>query len=164
MINLFLEAVPVFEKVLEDPNFQKLLEVVGATDLIAIFAGLAILGIIIAIGIYVYMAFAWMTIAKKLGYKKAWLAWIPIANLFLLPILAKKHWTWGFFCLIPPVYLAFAIFWLWNIYERRGYPGELSLITIGHLVPGVSGATLIANLIVFGLVAWKDQNRRAKKK
>ena len=40
---------------------------------------------------YVYFAFAFMTIAKKLGYDKPWLAWIPIANIFLFPILATNE-------------------------------------------------------------------------
>jgi len=114
------------------------------------------------LALYVYMAMAWMTIAKKLGYDKPWLAWIPIANFFLLPILAKKHWAWGFFILIPPVYLILAIFWLWKIYEQRNYPNWLSLVVIGHFIPGISGIVLIANLAIFGLVAWRDQGKTLK--
>ena len=50
--------------------------------------GLVALGILIAtiiiLGIYIYFAFAWKTIADKLRYKKSWLAWIPFANLAMI--------------------------------------------------------------------------------
>lgn len=94
---------------------------------------------------------------KKLGYKKAWLAWIPIANLFLIPILAKKHWCWGWFILLPPVYIILAIIWIWKIYERRNYPGWLSLLLIAWFIPAFNGLGIIANLILFGFVAWSDR-------
>ena len=51
-----------------------------------IIASLALLFVVIltiVIVVYVYFALAWMTIAKKLKYKKPWLAWIPLANYFL---------------------------------------------------------------------------------
>ena len=54
------------------------------TSLIGALAGLFFL---IVIGLYVYTALAFMTIAKKLRYDKQWLAWIPVANLFLIPII-----------------------------------------------------------------------------
>lgn len=41
---------------------------------------------------YVFMGLALQTVAKKLRYKKSWLAWIPIANLWMLPAFAKMHW------------------------------------------------------------------------
>jgi hypothetical protein len=145
-----------------DPNLQNVMASAGLGGLAGVFVGVGVLMLVIIAlafmaGFYVYMAFVWMTIARKLKYDKPWLAWIPFANLFLLPILAKKHWAWGFFFLLPPVYLLFAIYWLWLIYEQRNYPGALSLIVLGHFVPGLKGIAIIANLIVFGLVAWKDK-------
>lgn len=117
---------------------------------------------IIGVGLYVYLALTWMTIAKKMGYKKAWLAWIPVANFFLLPILAKKHWGWGFFIFIPFVNLIFIVLWLWKIYELRGYPGTLSLIVIGHIIPVISFFALITNLILFGMLAWGKRGRQTR--
>lgn len=114
---------------------------------------LTFLGITLIIGliaaIYVYFAMAWMAIAKKLKYKRPWLAWIPIINFFLIPILAKKHWTWGFIFLIPIVNIVFFIIWHWKIFELRKYPGWFSL---SILIPQVGG---LLYMIAVGLAAWK---------
>ena len=88
-----------------------------------------------AIVLYIYLAFAWMTIAKKLKYKKAWLAWIPIANMFLVPILAGKKWYWGFMFFVPIANIVFAIMWMWKIFEKRKYPGWLALIPLAGMIP-----------------------------
>lgn len=109
------------------------------------------------IGIYVYFSLAWYAIAKKLKYKNAWLAWIPFANLFLLPILAKRKWGWGFFLFVPVVNLVLAIIWCWSIYKRRGYPGELSLFKIGYVMPPVIPFFFIIDVIITGIVAWEKK-------
>lgn len=120
----------------------------------ALFAGALLIALLISIALYVYLALALMTIAKKLGYKDAWIAWIPIANLFLIPILAGKKWVWGFIFLIPIVNLVFYVMWTWVIYEKRGFPGALSLIPVAGFVPMLAGLAGIANLVVIGIVAW----------
>jgi hypothetical protein len=85
--------------------------------------------------------------------KEYWLAWIPIANLFLLPILLKKKWTWGFMFFVPIANVVFFILWTWKIFELRKYPGWLSLSV---LVPKVGG---ILYLIAIGFVAWKKKKK-----
>ncbi len=131
--------------------------------LIGAFSG-GIAGAIIAIGVlftvlssialYVYIALTWSTIAKKLKCKKYWLAWIPIANFFLLPLILKKKWTWGFMILVPVANAVFFILWTWKIFEKRKYPGWLSLSV---LVPKLGG---ILYLIALGFVAWKNKGRK----
>ena len=123
------------------------------TSLIGALAGLFFL---IVIGLYVYTALAFMTIAKKLRYDKPWLAWIPVANLFLIPILAKKNWAWGFIFLVPIVNIVFFFIWMWNIYEQRKYPGWLSLVPLLGFIPFIGIFVSLANLIILGFVAWKD--------
>jgi hypothetical protein len=123
----------------------------------ALFGAFLVLGIIIAIVLYVYSALVWSTIAKKLGYAKPWLAWVPIANLFLLPILAKKNWAWGFIFLVPIVNIVFFIIWTWNIFEQRKYPGWLSLVPILNIIPVVGWLASIAFLVILGMVAWADK-------
>ncbi|MBD3247319.1 hypothetical protein GF378_01735, partial [Candidatus Pacearchaeota archaeon] len=54
------------------------------------------LALLISLAGYIYFAFAWMTIAKKLKHKYAWLAWIPIANIALVLQLGGFHWAWVF--------------------------------------------------------------------
>jgi len=122
--------------------------------LIGAFLGLFVF---VMIGLYVYYALAFMTIAKKLKYDKPWLAWIPVANMFLIPILAKKHWAWGFMFFVPIANFVFMVIWMWNIYEQRNYPGWLSLMPILGFVPLLGVLAFIANLVIIGFVAWKDK-------
>lgn len=124
----------------------------GFMALFAVFVFFAL----ISIGIYVYMALALMTIAKKTRTEPAWLAWIPIANFYLMAKIARVPW-WTFLAfflaLIPfvnilgaPLFVGVTIWWWWRICERRAYPGWLALLM---LVP-------IANLVIPGVVAWRD--------
>lgn len=109
---------------------------------------------------YVYFAFVMMTICKKLKYDKWWLAWIPFANLALFPILAKgkqKYWPWVFIFIVPIANLVFYIIWTWKIFERRKYPGWLSLIVLLSFVPILNMIAGVANLVIWGLVAWVDR-------
>jgi len=116
------------------------------TTLIAL--GIAIL-IVFCLSVYIYWAFVWMTTARKLKYKKTWLAWIPIANLFLIPILAKKKWTWGFMFLVPIANIVFWFIWTWKIFERRKLHGFYSLAL---LIPSVG---ILLYLIALGFLAWR---------
>lgn len=123
--------------------------------------GLVALGILIAtiiiLGIYIYFAFAWKTIADKLRYKKSWLAWIPFANLAMILQIGKFHWAWIFLILIPILgwiaLLVLLIIAQWRIFERRKYPGWFSLSTV---IPQIGG---VLYLIVIGLVAWQDRKK-----
>jgi len=126
------------------------------TDPVSLLLGLGDSLFFVVIAFYVYWALAYMTIAKKLNYEKPWLAWVPVANLFLLPILAGKRWVWGFLLLVPLVNIIFIILWTWRIYEQRNYPGWLSLIPLAGLIPGVGVLASVANLVIIGFVAWKD--------
>jgi len=132
--------------------------------------------------VFLYKAFALYTIAKKLNSKYAFIAWIPIAQFFIYPILAEEKWEWGFIALLPIVlpllFFPFAIipfvnyflivlmtigvltlilfrtYWIWKIFERRNYHGALSLITLINL----------GCLIILGIVAWKDRKSSTVKK
>ncbi len=127
-------------------------------DMLATLVGLGVTTmVLLAIGFYVYVALAWMTIAKKLKNKYSWLAWIPIANFFLIAMLAKKKWTWGFIILVPIANIVFALIWAWNIFEQRKYPGWLALIPILGWVPFIGWIATLGFLVVVGLVAWKDR-------
>lgn len=129
----------------------------GGGGILAFFIAMALFAVLILIALYVYYAFVWMTIARKLKYKYPWLAWIPIANFFLVPILAKKHWTWGFMFLVPIANMVFFFIWTWNIYEQRKYPGWLALVPLLGIIPIAGWLASIAHLIILGFVAWKDR-------
>lgn len=115
-------------------------------------AGLAALGafmgvfFLIALAFYVYMALALMTIAKKTNTANAWLAWIPIVNIFLMLNIAKKPLWWFILFLIPLVNIVIAILVWMGIAEARGKPSWWGILMI---VPFV-------NFIVPGYLAWSD--------
>tara|TARA_Y100000310_G_scaffold79304_3_gene76018 strand:- start:10567 stop:11055 length:489 start_codon:yes stop_codon:yes gene_type:complete len=126
-----------------------------------ILAALIALGIITAllllIALYIYSSYTWMTIAKKLKYKKAWLAWIPIINIIMMLQLGGFHWAWFFLILIPILgWVALAVLVIistWRIFEKRKYPGWFSLSMI---IPEIGG---ILYLIIIGFVAFKDRKK-----
>ena len=118
--------------------------------------GLAV-AIVIVLALYIYFAMAWMTIANKLKYKRAWLAWIPIANVAMILQLGGFNWLWIFLILIPILgWIALAVLAIiatWRIFEKRNYPGWFSLSMI---IPEVGG---ILYMIAIGFVAWSDRKK-----
>jgi len=84
----------------------------------------------IALAIYGYYSLAVMTIAKKKGFPNAWLAFVPIANFWLMVQIAKKPTYWVilcFFC-IPLI-----LIWM-DLAEIMGRPrnwGILAIVVVG---------------------------------
>jgi hypothetical protein len=95
---------------------------------------------------YVYFALAFQTIANKTGTPNAWLAWIPIVNIFLMLGVAKKPMWWFILFLIPLVNIIMAVIVWMAIAEACQKPNWWGILTI---VP-------VANLIVPGYLAWAD--------
>lgn len=95
---------------------------------------------------YLYMALALQTIANKTATPNAWLAWIPIANIFLMLSVAKKPLWWFLLFLIPLANIVVAILVWMGIAEARRKPSWWGILTI---VP-------LANLVVPGYLAWAD--------
>ena len=83
----------------------------------------------------------------------AWLAWIPIANLYLITQIAEVPW-WAIFGMLlgfipiagTLIILGLTAFWYWKISEKRDKPGWLGILMI---IP-------IANLVAIGILAWSD--------
>lgn len=126
----------------------------GTGDMAAIgaLAGVVLLVFLfVLIAFYVYSSIALMTIAKKTKTKKAWFAWIPIANIYLMTQIGGTPWWTMLFLLVfwitiigPVLALALTIYWWWNIAEVRKMPGWL----------GILMAIPIVNLVVMGYIAW----------
>jgi hypothetical protein len=129
-------------------------------DLVMTSAGLGMLGlaagflvvlIVVLIALYIYSALALMTIAKRINVEPAWLAWIPIANIYLMTKMAGVPW-WtmlvilvSWIPLIGPLAMAAAmVWWFWKISEKRGKDGWWGILMI---IP-------IANLVIMGILAW----------
>jgi len=120
----------------------------------AIIAALGMIALFIFLALYVYFALALMAIAKKTKTENAWLAWIPIANIFLMVIIAEKEWWYALIILLLPLIpvlgglasMGVAIYIWWLISEKLGKPGWWSILL---LIP-------IVNLVIVGMLAWGE--------
>ena len=121
-----------------------------------IFLGL-IIGVIVSVGIYVYVGLALSKIAKNMGYGKTWLAWIPVVNLFLFPVLTGRKWVWGLLFFIPIVNVVFLMICLWKLLEKEGYDGKWSLVSLGFLVTDSGFIAFVSLLVILGVLAWKKK-------
>ncbi len=140
--------------------FENVIEMAELGSIMAMITAWAAVISIVAIAFYVYSALVLMTIAKKLKYKNSWLAWIPIANCAMILELGGFHWAWIFLIFLPILgWIALMVLTIiagWKIFERRKYPGWLSLISLLGFIPGLNVLAAIACIIIWGLVAWKD--------
>jgi len=96
--------------------------------------------------VYVWLALCLYVIAKKTNTPNAWLAWIPIANIYLMCKVAGKPGWWTILFFIPIVNIVFLVIVWWAISEVRHKPGWLGILMI---VP-------VANLVVPGILAFSD--------
>lgn len=99
-----------------------------------------------------------MAIARKTHFKPAWLAWIPIANLYQRSKIARMHW-WPLLLLIAAMipfigfiasiaFVVFLVIWNWKAFERIKRPGWWALFAI---VPFLGWAIY---LVLLGIAAW----------
>jgi RNA polymerase subunit RPABC4/transcription elongation factor Spt4 len=89
---------------------------------------------------YIYMAICLQVIAKKTNTTNDWMAWIPIANIFLMINIARKPLWWFILLLIPVVNIVIGIILWMAIAERRGKENWIGILlivpVIGVFVPG----------------------------
>ncbi len=95
---------------------------------------------------YVWLALCLHIIANKTGSPNGWLAWIPIANLYLMCKVAGRPGWWGILFFIPLVNLIIGIIVWMGIAEARNKPSWLGILMI---VP-------IVNLIIPGVLAFSE--------
>lgn len=111
------------------------------------FSGVVLLfALAIGLAVYLYMALALQTIAAKTNTPNAWLAWIPLVNIFLMLGVAKKPAWWFLLFLIPLVNIVISILVWMAIAEARRKPNWWGILTIVPLV----------NFVVPGYLAWSD--------
>jgi hypothetical protein len=135
--------------------------------IVAVFVALGVIAFFLILGLYIYHSFAWMTIAKKRKHKAPWLAWIPFANQAMRLQLGGFAWQWIFLILIPifgwvPLYIMLVIS-SWRIFEDLKYPGWISLAPLLDFA-GAEGVGFLLNLIVIGVVAWKEPDKKQAKR
>ena len=107
---------------------------------VALAWGFIYFSLIIGLIVYIYMSIALMTIAKKTNTENGWLAWIPIANYYLMTQITKKPGWWVILLFIPIVNIVITILLWMEIAVARGkesWWGVLMLIPAVNLfVPG----------------------------
>ena len=146
------------EMIISEKFGEDVASAIGAGAM-GVLIGVGILiALVMLLALYVYTSLAWYTIARKLKYKYAWMAWVPIVRWAMILQLGGFHWAWVFLVLIPVLgwipLLILLIIASWRIYEKRKYPGWFSL---AWLIPRIGG---ILHLIVLGFVAWKDLKKK----
>jgi hypothetical protein len=93
---------------------------------------------LVFVGIYVYYALTLQLIANKTGTANAWMAWVPIANGYLMCKVANRPGWWLLLMLIPFVNIVITVIVWMGIAKARHKPAWLGVVM---LVP-------IANLII----------------
>jgi hypothetical protein len=143
---------------------------IGLAGFGAIMAALSGIGLMVLLVFYIYTSLALSTIAKKTKTNNPWLAWIPIANVYLMLKIAKVNPMWmlailflpctmllmmipfigilfGFLYFLEILALGVGMIYVWwKICEARKYPGWVALL---FLVP-------LLNMIMPGIIAWRD--------
>jgi hypothetical protein len=112
----------------------------------ALAGGIMLVFFLIFLAVYIYMALALQTIAKKTHTENAWWAWIPILQLILLLNIAKKPLWWIILLFIPLVSIVIGIIVGMAVAEARGKPSWWGILLI---LPGL-------NLIAAGYLAWSN--------
>ena len=98
------------------------------------------------LALYVWLALTLYFIANKTDTRNSWLAWIPIANLYLMCKVAGRSGWWTILFFIPLVNLIFGVIIWMAIARARNQPSWLGILMI---IP-------IANLIVLGILAFSE--------
>lgn len=115
------------------------------------FANMGATSLIITIVVYIYFAIALMTIAKKTKTPNGWLAFVPIANIYLMTQIAGLP-AWYTLAILLPIIpllgglamLVVMVYFWWKIAEAINKPGWWGILII---IP-------IVNLIIIGIMAW----------
>lgn len=130
------------------------------SNLLLLATGIVFLVFLVVAAIYVYTAVVLMVIAKKTKTEYPWLAWIPVANFYLMTKIAGMPW-WtmlllllGFIPILGGlVIMAVTTVWWWKIAEARGKPGWYALLMLIPLV----------GFVIMGVIAWSDKKQSKSK-
>jgi hypothetical protein len=98
----------------------------------------------VSILLYIYNSLCLSKIAGKTNTAFGWFAWLPILNVFLMLMIAKKSFWWFILLLIPLInFVCMVIVWM-EIARMRNKPAWLGLLM---MLP-------IANFIIIGYLAF----------
>lgn len=134
-----------------DPLLTSMSGSMGLGPLAAVLGAFFVVFLIVCLALYIYMAIALMVVANKVKVKNSWLAFIPIANIWLMTQVGgiSGWWTLAILLGVIPFVGALAIIALmiyiwWKIAEAIRKPGWWGILMI---IP-------VVNLVIVGVMAW----------
>ena len=96
--------------------------------------GSPLLAIVLSIVVYLVATVPVYKIAQRLNEENAWMAFVPIANAFLLVSMAGKEWWWVLLMLIPVINFFIAIILFMGIADNLGHPSWMGILMIVPLL------------------------------
>lgn len=135
-------------------NYEDLTEEeAAALGMFGVIFGGAMLFVSVILGLisYVYFSLTLMVTAKKLNVNNTWLAWVPIANLFLANKAAGLNAWMTLLWIIPFANIVYGTYVYMMLSEKRGFNKWLGLLM---WVP-------VANIVFPGYLAWGEPKKVA---
>lgn len=115
----------------------------GSAQTLSLLIALVI-NLVIIILAYVYFSLCLYFMALKTQTRHAWLAWVPVANIFLMCTIGKIRFWWLLLLLVPLVNIVIMFFMWYKIIKARGKPWWLLILLFVPLV----------NYVVMGYLAF----------
>ena len=102
--------------------------------------------IVLSLAPYIWLALCLYIIANKTNTPNGWLAWIPIANIYLMCKVAGRPGWWTLLYFVPLVDIVIGIIVWMGIAKARYKPDWLGILMI---IP-------ILNFVIPGILAFSD--------
>lgn len=119
----------------------------------AVTAGVVLVILLLALIMYIYSSLCLQFIAQKTNTEPAWLAWIPVANFFLMCKIAQLSYWWllalllSFIPILGMICNMAIVGYIWyKIALARNKPGWI----------GVIGIVPLVGLVTMGYLAFSD--------
>jgi hypothetical protein len=90
--------------------------------------------VILAVVLYIALTVPVYKIAERLNEENAWMAFVPIANLFLLASMAGKEWWWALLVFVPLLGLIILIILWMGVADNLGHPSWMGILMIVPLI------------------------------
>lgn len=127
--------------------------------LMGLFVALGVFMVLIVIAVYLLEAIAFYKAFRKADIEYAWLAFIPIAQLWPFMRVIKKS-AWNLFWLFCPIAnIVFLIVWQGRYFKAYGISRWWLLMYIGTVIPGVSYAVSIAFIVIYCVIGFSSTHR-----
>ena len=122
-----------------------------AGTMLGFMIGYILFSLFISLCVYIYFSLTLMKTAQKIKTEPAWLAWIPIANLYLKSKMAKMHW-WPILLIIP-VPLIYGVMIFEAMQNPTPVAGPMPFLIIAYML--ILFACLITLSIFNTIWEWK---------